>query len=81
LERALDGMNIDEDDFSDDYDFMDDDEGDARRQARTQSKAPKFKYKELLQRVADRYDDEITIELDDLAKVALVQTPPKEHRF
>ena len=65
-------MNIDEDDFSDDYDFMDDDEGDARRRARTQAKEPKLKYKDVLQRVADRYDEEITIELDDLAKVAPV---------
>ncbi len=64
-------MNIDEDDFSDEYDFMDDDdeEGNARREARSQAKAPKLKYKDLLQKIADRYDDEITIDLDDLAKV------------
>lgn len=77
LERALDGMNIDEDDFSDDYDFMDDDEeeGDARRRTRTQAKEPKLKYKELLQQVADRYEEEITVELDDLAKVIHCQAP------
>ena len=64
-------MNIDEDDFSDDYDFMDDDDeqGNARRRTRAQTKQPKLKYKELLQKVADRYEDEITIELDDIAKV------------
>jgi DNA replication licensing factor MCM7 len=65
-------MNIDEDDFSDEYDFMDDDdeEGrDARRKERSQAKQPKLKYVELLQKVADRYEDEITIDLDDLAKV------------
>jgi DNA replication licensing factor MCM7 len=66
-------MNIDEDDFSDEYDFMDDDEDEegqnARRKERTQAKQPKLKYAELLQKVADRYEEEITIDLDDLAKV------------
>ena len=65
-------MNIDEDDFSDEYDFMDDDDapgGNARREARSQAKMPKTKYKDLLQKVADRYEEEITIDLDDLAKV------------
>jgi DNA replication licensing factor MCM7 len=64
-------MNIDEDDFSDEYDFMDEDDedGNARREARNQAKVPKLKYKELLQKVADRYEEEITIDLDDLAKV------------
>ena len=65
-------MNIDEDHFSDEYDFMDDDDEAgqaARRRARSQVNPPKLKYVELLQKVADRYDDEITIDLDDLAKV------------
>jgi DNA replication licensing factor MCM7 len=66
-------MNIDEDDFSDEYDFMDDDDEEegqnARRKARTEAKQPKLKYAELLQKVADRYEEEITIDLDDLAKV------------
>jgi DNA replication licensing factor MCM7 len=73
LAGALSDMNIDEDDFSDEYDFMDDDDEEgqnARREARSQAKIPKLKYKELLQKVADRYEDEITIDLDDLAKVA-----------
>jgi DNA replication licensing factor MCM7 len=73
LAGALSDMNIDEDDFSDEYDFMDDDEEEegqnARRDARSQAKMPKLKYKDLLQKVADRYEDEITIDLDDLAKV------------
>jgi DNA replication licensing factor MCM7 len=66
-------MNLDEDDFSDEYDFMDDDEEEgqsARQEARRQSKIPKLKYKDLLQKIADRYEDEITIDLDDLAKVS-----------
>jgi len=65
-------MNIDEDDFSDDYDFMDDDDEEgqnSRRPTRAQTKAPKLKYMEVLQKVADRYEDEITIDLDDLAQV------------
>jgi DNA replication licensing factor MCM7 len=72
LTSALDGMNIDEDDFSDEYDFMDDDDEEgqsARRKTKTQAKEPSHKYKDLLQKVADRYEDEITIDLDDLAKV------------
>lgn len=65
-------MNLDEDNWSDEYDFMDDEDengGNARRQARVQEKQPKLKYMELLQNVANRYKDEITIDLDDLAKV------------
>ena len=64
-------MNIDEDDFSDEYDFMDDDDNEGqntRRQARTQAKTPKLKYMDVLQKVADRFEDEITIDLDDVAK-------------
>ena len=73
LANALSDMNIEEDDLSDEYDFMDDeDEGgaDARRQARLQANQPTLKYMDLLRKVADRYEDEITIDLDDLAKVA-----------
>ncbi|KUJ22681.1 DNA replication licensing factor MCM7 [Mollisia scopiformis] len=71
LAHALGDMNIDEDDFSDEYDFMDDEDDDGhntRRQARTQAKTPKLKYMDVLQKVADGYEDEITIDLDDLAK-------------
>jgi DNA replication licensing factor MCM7 len=71
-------MNIDEDDFSDEYDFMDDDDDEgqnARREARAQAKIPKQKYVELLQKIADRVEDEITIDLDDLAKVQAESVP------
>ncbi|KIN03899.1 hypothetical protein OIDMADRAFT_102269 [Oidiodendron maius Zn] len=72
LANALNGMRLDENNWSDDeYDFVDDEDEDgenARRSARIQSKQPKLKYMELLQQVANRYEDEITIELDDLAK-------------
>lgn len=72
LASALDSMNIDEDDFSDEYDFMDDDDEDghnARRRKSAPAKQTKIKYSEILQKVADRYEDEITIDLDDMAKV------------
>ncbi|TVY55141.1 DNA replication licensing factor mcm7 [Lachnellula cervina] len=71
ITHALGDMNIDEDDLSDEYDFMDedDDEGqNSRRQARSKAKMPKLKYLDLLQKVADRHEEEITIDLDDLAK-------------
>ncbi|KAF8854124.1 MCM-domain-containing protein [Acephala macrosclerotiorum] len=71
LAGALGDMNIDEDDFSDEYDFMDDDDDErqnTRRQARAQAKTPKLKYMDVLQKVADRFEDEITIDLDDVAK-------------
>lgn len=76
LANALGDMNIDEDDFSDEYDFMDDDDEEgqtARRRARAQAKQPKLKYADLLQKVADRFEDEITIDLDDLAKVRRIR--------
>ena len=75
ITHALGDMNIDEDDLSDEYDFMDDDDEEgqnARRRARSQAKMPKLKYLDLLQKVADRYEEEITINLDDLAKVWII---------
>ncbi len=81
LANALSDMNIDDDDFSDEYDFMDDDEEEgqaSRRRTRNQANQPKLKYAELLQKVADRYEDEITIELDDLAKVKRDWPPIKQ---
>lgn len=66
-------MNIDEDDLSDEYDFMDeDDEGqDGRRKTRSQAqtKTPKLKYMDLLHKIADRQEEEVTIDLDDIEAV------------
>lgn len=78
LASAIDGMNIDEDDFSDDYDFMEDDDDEeepasTRRRPKPAAKQPTLKYVELLQKIADRVEDEITIDLDDLAKVCKAQ--------
>ncbi|KAI9751884.1 MAG: Mcm2-7 hexameric complex component [Candelina submexicana] len=67
--NALQDLNIDEDDLSDEYDFMDDADGDTGTRARRtaeKTRDPKRKYMALLQDVADRYKSEITIELDDL---------------
>ncbi|KAK5663317.1 hypothetical protein OQA88_3745 [Cercophora sp. LCS_1] len=65
---ALDGINIDEDDLSDEYDFMDeDDDAQATRRAeRERRKKPRHKYKEMLQELADRKIDEVVIDLNDL---------------
>ena len=70
---ALNQMNID-DDFSDEYDFADSDEEAqaARRIAQKESSRPKLKYMELLQRIANREVDEITVELDDLVEVCII---------
>ncbi|KAK0731800.1 MCM2/3/5 family-domain-containing protein [Lasiosphaeris hirsuta] len=68
ITTALGDINIDEDDLSDEYDFMDeDDEAQARRQQeKARKRAPRHKYKDLLQELADRKIDEVVIDLDDL---------------
>lgn len=59
--------NIDIDGDSDEYDFLDDAETQNRRQ---RSKVqPQHKYKDLMQKLADRQVDEVEIDLDDLATV------------
>ena len=72
---ALQGLNIDEDDLSDEYDFMDDaaESHDANQSGRRDRSRhdPKKKYMEILQKVADRQTSEICIELDDLDAVSL----------
>ncbi|KAM7192283.1 DNA replication licensing factor mcm7 [Rhypophila sp. PSN 637] len=58
---GLGDIDIGEDD---EYDFMDEDDGDARRQRRK----PTHKYRDLLRELADRKISEIVIDLDDLAQ-------------
>ena len=72
LDLAVEDLNIDGDGTSDEYDFMDDVTGgkDARR-PNGQYKEPRKKYMDMLQKVADRALDEVTIELDDLDNVSL----------
>ena len=71
---ALEGLNIDEDDLSSEYDFMEDVDvqaGTSRATQRTSnSPEPKRKYMDILQKVADRQLAEICIELDDLDAVS-----------
>jgi DNA replication licensing factor MCM7 len=71
ITQALGDINIDEDDLSDEYDFMDDDEEAQQRRAqeKARKRAPQHKYKEILQNVADRKIQEVVIDLDDLATV------------
>ncbi|PGH30831.1 minichromosome maintenance protein 7 (cell division control protein 47) [[Emmonsia] crescens] len=64
--EAIEGLHIDGDDTSDEYDFMDD--ADGQRARNTRSKEPKLKYMQMLQDVADRTRTNILIELDDLDK-------------
>lgn len=68
--EGLEDLDLNEDATSDEYDFMDDAEGDKDKQ-RTQprNREPRRKYLDVLQRVADRQEKQITIELDDLDNV------------
>ncbi|KAI0394835.1 DNA replication licensing factor mcm7 [Xylariaceae sp. FL0594] len=68
ITHAIGQINIDDDDLSDEYDFMDqdDDAHEQRRREKAASKLPKHKYAEMLQKLADRSIDEVLIELDDL---------------
>ncbi|KAK4205218.1 putative DNA replication licensing factor [Triangularia verruculosa] len=67
ITTALGNITINEDDLSDDYDFMDEDDegGQQRRQQRAQ-KEPVHKYKLMLQELANRKINEVVIELDDI---------------
>ncbi|KAI9856152.1 MAG: Mcm2-7 hexameric complex component [Vezdaea acicularis] len=65
--NALKGLQLDDDNTSDEYDFMDDLADEARQ--RTRSKRmhdASSKYMVLLQEIADRFASQVTIELDDL---------------
>ena len=69
--EAIGDLNLDGDGTSDEYDFMDDAQGDSetsRRQRRT-----KRKYMTVLQDIADRVKSNILIELDDLDVVGFVR--------
>ncbi len=69
--EAIDGLHLDGDHTSDEYDFMDDvadgDDTNARRR-------PKRKYMDMLQEVADRERQNILIDLDDLQEVRATTT-------
>lgn len=68
--NALENLNIEEEDLSDEYVMVDDErdgQGGVRRPGRPGPS--KKKYMDMLQQVADRQISEITIELDDLDNV------------
>ncbi|KAL2212572.1 MCM-domain-containing protein [Sarocladium strictum] len=71
ITTAMGNITIDEDDLSDDdYDFMDEENEQARADRRKEKEArriPQPKYKLMLQQLADRSIDEMTVDLDDLA--------------
>lgn len=73
ITHAIGQITINDDDLSDDYDFMDEDDnsrGQRRRQKPAQKPA-RHKYAEMMQELADRTLDEVVIELDDLAQVSI----------
>lgn len=64
----MEGLNLNGDGDSDEYDFMDDDEANENGRRRP-AQNPKVKYMKLLQDVSDRKTAQITVELDDLEEV------------
>ena len=72
---AFEELNIDGDGTSDEYDFMDDVAGgkEARRPFGRPSEARR-KYMDMLQKVADRQLNQVTIDLDDLDNVSLFRS-------
>lgn len=70
LTYAMDNVTMDEDDLSDEYDFMDEDPEARRREKAKQRQQSLHKYLDILQRLADRKLDQVVIDLDDLAAVS-----------
>lgn len=70
--EAIEDLHIDGDGTSDEYDFMEDADGEngEQRPGRKQ-REPKLKYMQMLQDVADRERTNILIELDDLMTVSI----------
>ncbi|KXG54076.1 Nucleic acid-binding, OB-fold [Penicillium griseofulvum] len=66
--EALEDLNIDDGQTSDEYDFMDDvDETNGNTRGARRHREPKLKYMQILQDIANRDKSNILIELDDLA--------------
>ncbi|KJZ80586.1 DNA replication licensing factor mcm7 [Hirsutella minnesotensis 3608] len=68
IATALGDVTIDDDDFSDDDDLMRDgqDSGNGRIRDKERQRASRYKYQEMLQKLADRALNEIIVDLDDL---------------
>ncbi|KOS19480.1 DNA replication licensing factor mcm7 [Escovopsis weberi] len=68
ITTALGNITLNEDDLSDSDDLMDEDAPTGSREAaRARARAPQYKYRDILQNLADRTTEEIAIDLDDLA--------------
>ncbi|KAE9578848.1 DNA replication licensing factor mcm7 [Colletotrichum fructicola] len=65
IAHALGNITIDEDDFSDDDELMEDDG--ARQTHRRDKTPPAHKYQAMMQKLADRQIDEVLVDLDDIA--------------
>ncbi|CAI7566279.1 unnamed protein product [Penicillium glandicola] len=67
--EALEDLNIDDGQTSDEYDFMDDadETNGANTRAARRHREPKLKYMQILQDIANRDTSNILIELDDLS--------------
>jgi DNA replication licensing factor MCM7 len=78
---ALEGLNIDEDGLSDEYDFVEDaaEAGANSTSRRGRGKEMMYKYMEMLQKVANREVDEILIDLDDLDTVRTMNPQRDSH--
>jgi DNA replication licensing factor MCM7 len=75
--EALEDLNIDDGQTSDEYDFMDDvDETNGNARGARRHREPKLKYMQILQDIANRDKSNILIELDDLAIVSAQYEPP-----
>lgn len=70
--EAIDGLHLDGDHTSDEYDFMDDAEDEGTNNATNRRRPNTRKYRQMLQEVADRERTNITIELDDLKEVSSI---------
>lgn len=69
----IDDLKIDEEAFSDDEELINHDENEKTNRIlssndASSSKLPKLKYMEFLQRVSNRYENQIIIDLDDMAQ-------------
>lgn len=75
--EALGNLNLDDldheghDDTSEEYDMMDDVTGGKEARQANGFKAPRRKYMDMLQDVADRKMNEVCIELDDVENVSV----------
>lgn len=70
--EAINSLHLDGDHTSDEYDFMDDADDDTEGGTANRRRPNKRKYKQMLQEVANRDRNNITIDLDDLKEVCSV---------